>query len=270
MKKHSSALPALAHAMFSAMMPETDPALRTRFPAAILSSAGMLMADVGMQEARATARIPGLVLIASGIAMIGLLAMHPQGSAKDFAALLHEEAANRGADAVVHGGFIVVLTMQMVCYAIFSRRLAEATNASIAGLVFFCFGAALLSVSALIDGLALPAIAAKYATIPAKLETAQTLHVFGGTMIFFLMPLGIGLQSAGIVAWSIGLLQTTRRAAGVAGLLIGLFALVTTISALSGMNQMALMGGIVALALWAVIAGSTMRARRSSCDIPLR
>ena len=221
------------------------------------------MVDAVMQDARASARIPGLVLIASGIAMIALLAVHPHGNAKDFAALLREEAATRGTDAIVHGGFILVLAMQMACYAIFSLRLTEAMNASIAGLVFFCFGTALLSGSTLIDGLALPAIAARYAAIPAKLEMAQTLYVFGGTMISFLMPLGIGFQAAGIVAWSIGLLQTTRRPAGIAGVLIGPFALVATMAALLRMNQMALMVGIVALALWAVVAGATMRASKA-------
>ena len=195
--------------------------------------------------------------------MVVLLALHPEGDAKDFAGVLREEAAHRGIDAIVHGGFMLILAIQIACYAIFSARLTLAANAAIAGLVFFCFGAALQSGSVLIDGLVIPAIAAKYAALPAKLETARTLFVFGGTMISFLMPLGIGFQSAGIVAWSAGLLRTPRRSAGIAGLVIGLLILTATIAGLSTMNPIALMGGIAGLAVWAVVAGSAMFGRKA-------
>jgi hypothetical protein len=216
------------------------------------------MPDAAQRDGQASLRLPGWILIASGIAMIVLLAMHPEDRAKDFSGVLHEEAANRGIDAIVHGGFVLILAIQMACYAIFSLRLSRAVNASIAGLVLFCFGAALLSGSTLIDGLALPAIAAKYLAAPAKIESARTLFVFGGTMISILMPLGIGLQSAGIVAWGIALLRTGRRAVGLAGLVIGLAVPAAIIATISTMNPMVLMGGIAALALWGGIAGTTL------------
>ncbi|HEY1615003.1 MAG TPA: hypothetical protein VGF97_15060 [Rhizomicrobium sp.] len=216
------------------------------------------MPDAAQRDGQASLRLPGWILIASGIAMIVLLAMHPEDRAKDFTGVLHEEAANRGIDAIVHGGFVLILAIQMACYAIFSLRLSRAVNASIAGLVLFCFGAALLSGSTLIDGLALPAIAAKYLAAPAKIESARTLFVFGGTMISILMPLGIGLQSAGIVAWGIALLRTGRRAVGLAGLVIGLAVPAAIIATISTMNPMVLMGGIAALALWGGIAGTTL------------
>src|SRR5256885_15282332 len=105
------------------------------------------MADATAENAATlpSARVPGLALIASGVAMIVLLVMHPGGQAKDFAGVLQEEAAHRGADAIVHGGFIFILAIQTACYAIFSLRLTRTANAAIAGLVFFCFGAALQS-----------------------------------------------------------------------------------------------------------------------------
>ncbi|HEY3638343.1 MAG TPA: hypothetical protein VGK90_09335, partial [Rhizomicrobium sp.] len=214
--------------------------------------------DAILQDGRGSARAPGWVLVASAIAMIVLLALHPEGQAKDFAGVLRNEAADRRIDAIVHGGFVLILAIQMACYAIFSLRLAKAMNAAITGLVFFCFGAAMLSGSTLIDGLVLPSIAAKYAGVPAKIDSARTLYAFGGAMISILMPLGIGFQSAGITAWGWGLLRTKRRGAGIAGLSIGLLALVTTIAAAFTMNPMALMVGIAALALWAVVAGVTV------------
>jgi hypothetical protein len=215
-------------------------------------------ADAGTRNADDSVRIPGLVLIASAIAMVVLLALHPEGNAKDFAGMLQDEAANRSIDAFVHGGFIVVMAIQIACYAIFSSRLLRTANASIAGLVMFCFGATLLSGSTLIDGLALPAIAAKYVGIPTKIESARLLYVFGGTLISILMPLGIGFQSAGIVGWSADLLRTGRRIAGLAGLVLGLAILASTIAATFTKNPMALMAGIAGLAFWAAIAGITM------------
>ncbi|MBS0389185.1 MAG: hypothetical protein JSR15_11960, partial [Proteobacteria bacterium] len=200
--------------------------------------------DTTVQATQFSGRVPGWLLIVSGIAMIVLLAMHPNGNARDFAAVLQEEAANRGVDAIVHGGLIVVMAIQMACYAVFSLRYGPPANASIAGLVLFCLGATLLAGSALIDGLVLPAIAARYAAIPARLEAARTLYVFGATMISFLMPLGIGFQSLGILAWSWHGLRIKGRALRVVGLLIGLVALVAAATVLSGMNPMTLMLGI--------------------------
>jgi hypothetical protein len=150
------------------------------------------------------------------------------------------------------------MAIQIACYAIFSSRLLRTANAGIAGLVTFCFGAALLSGSTLIDGLALPAIAARYVGIPTKIESARLLYVFGGTLISILMPLGIGFQSAGILGWSAGLLRTGRRIAGLAGLVLGLAILASTIAATFTKNPMALMAGIAGLAVWAAIAGITM------------
>ena len=109
----------------------------------------------------------------------------------------------------------------------------------------------------------MPAIAARYAGDPAKIESARLLYVFGGTLISILMPLGIGFQSAGIVAWGTGLLQTGRGMTGLAGLVIGLCALAATIAATFARNPLAMMGAIAALALWAVIAGGTMLGSRT-------
>ena len=59
----------------------------------------------------APSRAIGLLLIASSVASLLLLANHPGGSAHSFADTLKQEAANRGIDALVHGGFIAVLAI---------------------------------------------------------------------------------------------------------------------------------------------------------------
>src|ERR1700759_3654844 len=95
-------------------------------------------------------RIVGAVLFATAIASIGLLLNHPGETATDFAGVLKEEAANQMKSAIVHGGFTVVLAIQLACYAIFSGRLGW-RNLAIAGLVFFAIGAGLQFASLTVD-----------------------------------------------------------------------------------------------------------------------
>jgi hypothetical protein len=195
----------------------------------------------------------GSLAIATGIAGFGLLAFHPGGAATDFAGVLREEAANRAGDALVHGGFIVVLALQSVCYALLSMRLGLTRGMVMAGLVFFAFGAVFLSASMLVDGLMTPAIAARYLVKPDKIEAARTLFVLMGTAISFLMPVGLAFQSAAVAAWGWALTTGGSRALGLAALAIGA-AMMAAITA-GFANPLALMAGIAGTAIWAILAG---------------
>ncbi|HEY2071360.1 MAG TPA: hypothetical protein VGG48_17515 [Rhizomicrobium sp.] len=214
------------------------------------------MTDQPAIAAASPARLTGLILAAAGAASFVLLANHPDGAAKDFAGVLAGEAANRTMDAIVHGGFIVLLGVQMVCYAAFSAR-----RAGFAGLVLFAMGTAFLCGSLVTDGLVIPAIAAKYLPMPAKLEYARSLFVLCGSFIAVLMPMGLAFQSAGVAAWGVGLLRTGSRVAGAAGLLIGGGLLAALV--LQPMNPFAAMAGIVGLAVWAIVAGVAMLSGRA-------
>src|ERR1700761_1501679 len=146
----------------------------------------------------------GALSIAAGIASIGLLAFHPGGGAHDFLGVLKDEAAHRAANALVHGGFVAVLALQAVCYVALTLRLgrqsAVAGMSAVAGLVFFAFGAALLAASVILDGLAIPALAAKYLAAPNKIEFAKSLFALIGTLIGIVMPMGLAFQSAAMAA----------------------------------------------------------------------
>lgn len=203
-------------------------------------------------------RAVGVLAIATGIAGFGLLAIHPGGEAKTFADVLQNEAANRAMDAVVHGGFIIVLALQLVSYAVFSRRLGLSRVATVAGIVLFAVGAAFLAGSMLMDGLVLPAVAAKYAGHSDKIEQARTIYVLGGTMISFLMPIGLTFQSAAIAAWGAALIGAKQRVAGMGGLILGAIMLAIMVLGLATMNAMALMAGISGTGLWALVAGGLM------------
>jgi hypothetical protein len=199
--------------------------------------------------------IVGTVLIATALASAGLLLSHPGGNAHDFAGVLRDEAANRLTDAIVHGGFVVVLAVQLVCYAVLALRLNR--TAALAGFIFFAIGAAFLSASMVTDGLVIPAIAAKYLPTPAKYDAARSLFVLCGIFIGFLMPAGIAFQSAAVAAWGWAMHRSgAATVTGAFGVLMG-GALLGGLVATAG-NPMVLMGGIGAMALWALIAGVLM------------
>ena len=203
----------------------------------------------------------GVLAIATGIAGIALLTFHPGGAATDFAGVLKEEAANRAADALVHGGFIVVLALQAVCYAMLSARLGLTRAVVMAALVFFAFGAAFLSGSMLVDGLMTPAIAARYVSKPDKIETARALFVLMGTAISFLMPVGLAFQSAAVAAWGWALTASGSRGLGLAALATGTIMIAAMGAGLATMNPIALMIGIAGSAMWAMLAGIALLRR---------
>jgi hypothetical protein len=196
--------------------------------------------------------------IALGVASLALLAAHPGGDAKTFADVLKDEASHQVANAVVHGGFIVVLALQMVCYAVFSARLGLTRTASVAGLVLFGFGAAFMCASLLVDGLVIPAVAARYLAKPDKIESARVLFVLMGTMVSFLLPIGLAFQSAAMAAWGWALTASGRRAAGLFGLALGSVLLAAVAASFATGNPMALMAALAGTAVWALVAGVTM------------
>ena len=203
-------------------------------------------------------RVVGAVLLATAIATVALLLNHPGESATDFAGVLKEEAANQLANAAVHGGFTIVLAIQLACYAIFSGRLGWQRGPAITGLVFFLIGAALMTASLIVDGLVIPQLAARYvAAPPDRLPNARSLFLLCSVAIQFLMPMGLFWQGAGITAWGAAAMRSTRIG-GMAGVLIGLAVIAATVGAAVSGQQMLLMLAIMGLAVWAAVAGALM------------
>ena len=189
-----------------------------------------------------------------GIASLVLLANHPAGAARDFAGVLREEAGNQLMDGIVHGGFIFVLAALIVCFLLLARRLGPGRAPVVVTLVAFCVGSAALMASMLVDGLVVPAVAARYVDIdaPEKLAAAKGLFVFAGALISFLMPLGIAFQSIAMAALG-GLLiagPPRRRAAGIAGVGLGVLILALLVAAPAHLAAHVLLASIVLIAVW--------------------
>jgi hypothetical protein len=198
-------------------------------------------------------RTAGILLLLTGIASVALLAAHPGETATNFAAVLKEEAANRNVAGVVHGGYIAVLVLQIVSYAKLSGRLDLRRLMPLAGIVFFAAGTAFLSASLLLDGLVVPALAARYAEVPAKIESARALFVFCETAIGFLMPIGLAFQGAAIAGWGAALWRVARIP-GTVGTLFGLGMLGVLAANVVRPNPMFLIGSLVVPILWSFVA----------------
>jgi hypothetical protein len=198
--------------------------------------------------------IAGIVLGLTGLAQIVLLTLHPAPDAHGFAGMLRSEAAARAINAVVHGGFIVVLAIQLVCYALLSARLGKSRAATLAGLVFFVMGSAFLVASLAIDGLIFPALAQRF--VPKSIDEQNTLRgvfAFTAATIGILLPMGLSFQGAGLLAWSVRLFAGSRLA-GSAAIIAAAAVIAAGILALS--NPFFVFAGIVVAALWATLAAT--------------
>ena len=210
-----------------------------------------------MENSADRSRGVGILLVATAIASVALLLNHPGDHATDFAGVLKEEAANQMINGVVHGGFIVVLAVQLACYAIFTGRIG-ARPLAIAGMTFFALGAALQIGSLVVDGLMLPQIAARYlAAPPDRLPFARSLFSLCGTAVMILMPMGLLFQGVGVASWG-GALMRVARSAGMLTFLLGAVVMAAVVGAASTGAMMLLMIAIALLALWALIAGVTL------------
>jgi hypothetical protein len=216
------------------------------------------MTEVQSQPTPAT-RTAGALAIVTGIAALALLAAHPEGGGNTFAEYMKSEAATRVMSGIVHGGFIFVLSLQIVAYAMLSGRLGLSRISTMAGLVFFACGAAFMSGNLLMDGLTSPGVAVRYLPVPDKVDYARSLFVLIANMTRFMMPIGLAFQSAAIAAWGWALTAAGRRALGLFAILMGTATVVAIgANAILLFNPFVLMGAIVATAVWAIAVGIAM------------
>jgi hypothetical protein len=200
----------------------------------------------------AARRLAGALALCA-LATLVLLANHPAGAAHDFAGMLREEAGNRLIDGVVHGGFILVLAALIACMLLLAQRLGPGRTPVVIAVVTFGIGSAALIGSMLLDGLVIPAVAARYLDVdaPEKVAAVKAVFVFAGTLISLLMPLGLAFQS--VAALSLGGLLAAgpsgRRATGLFGVGAGILILVA-IAGTAGTVAHVLLGGIALLSLW--------------------
>jgi hypothetical protein len=209
---------------------------------------------------------------ACALATLTLLASHPNSGAHNFAEFIQYESQHQLVDALVHGGFIVTLGALMVCFVLLCRLLGGARPAAVSGLVAFCIGCGALMASMLLDGFVTPAIAARFMDTgnADNLVAARTLLVFCGTVIRFLMPMGMLFQAAAMLAWSSIIMSGggIRRSVGVFGLAAALVLMVGLFVAPARIVEHVLLGGIVLQTAWYVALAALLAHRDSFPSLP--
>jgi hypothetical protein len=202
-------------------------------------------------------RLAGYVLSACAMAALLLLAAHPGGAAHDLQGLVKMEAAQQTPNALVHGGFILLLPLIVACQAQLARELGLDRFAALAGLTLFCAGSAFLAASLLVDGLLVPQMAARLVAGPPQgIEAARPTFLFAGTAVRVLMPLGLGIQALGAAGLALAALHL-KRAIAATGLLASLVALAGV--SILPQQPMMLMSAIALIAVvWNAVGGKLL------------
>jgi hypothetical protein len=203
------------------------------------------------------------------LASLTLLVKHPGGNPGSFADLIKNEAAHQVIDGVVHGGFVITLLALIICFVLLSRLLGLATSSVVIGLVCFCAGCAALIASMMLDGFATPAIAVRFAGVD-DLQPAKTLFILVGTLIRFLMPMGLLFQFVAMLSWSWAIVKRPglSRAVGLLGSVVAIILIVAIFAIPTAMAAHIILGGIVLQSIW-YLALAALLFNRASWPISL-
>ena len=212
----------------------------------------------------------GAAFLVCALASLTLLANHPGGNPGSFADLIKDEAAHQVIDGVVHGGFVITLVALIICFVLLSRLLGSAKSSVVIGLVCFCAGCTALIASMVLDGFATPAIAVRFAGLD-DLQPAKTLFILLGTLIRFLMPIGLLFQFVAMLSWSwaIGKRPGLSRGVGLLGSVVAIILIVAIFAIPTAMAAHVILGGIVLQSIW-YLAIAALLLNRASWPLSLR
>ena len=198
------------------------------------------------------------------LASLTLLANHPGGNPGSFADLIKDEAAHQVIDGVVHGGFVITLVALIICFVLLSRLLGSAKSSVVIGLVYFCAGCTALIASMVLDGFATPAIAVRFAGLD-DLQPAKTLFILLGTLIRFLMPIGLLFQFVAMLSWSWAIVKRPGlgRAVGLLGSVVAIILIVAIFAIPTAMAAHVILGGIVLQSIWYLAIAALLLNRAS-------
>jgi hypothetical protein len=207
-------------------------------------------------------RAAGIGLVLAAVATCGLLINHPAVTAHTFAEVLKSEAANQVMDGVVHGGFIVVMSIQLVCLSVLSLRIGLLRPPVLSALLFAVLGIGFLGLSMLVDGFVTPAVASRYLEATDKVDFAKSLFVLIGGLLGVLMPLGLLFQSVSVLLWSCALLRSNGigRAIAIGGMTVVLLIVVGAVW--TAFTPHVLIAALIGLGLWYAAVGIGLTSRR--------
>ena len=227
----------------------------------------MTVTDLGSRARRNLSA----AFVACALATLTLLANHPGSGAHTFAELLKAEASSQRIDAIVHGGFIAILSALTVCFVFLARHLGQEKVPVVIGLVALCIGTGTMIASMVVDGLVIPEIATRFAgsVAPDQIASARTIFVLCGALIRFLMPMALAFQAVAMLGFSSAwLVQPRKRVPGIYGLLVGTLLIVALLIVPAPLLDHLLMLSIVLQAIWYLAIAVALRAKSAEGRAP--
>jgi hypothetical protein len=220
-----------------------------------------------------TRRWLAAALALCSLVTLTLLVNHPAAGGHTLVDIIKAEASNRFVDGLVHGGFIATLSVLIVCFVFLSRSAGMGKVTVVIGLVTFSIGSGVLIASMILDGFVIPALALRFMAVGVgdHLLEANALFIFCGTLIRFLMPMGLCFQSAAMMSWSLQILERRgwRLAMGVFGMAAGTLVIGAICLAPPRLGDHVLLGAIALIAIWYLtLAGGLSICRGPAASSP--
>jgi hypothetical protein len=211
------------------------------------------------------ARIAGVLLMVTTLLSLVVMAHHPHVNTATLAEAVQQLAALEGASEWVHGILIALLLLIYWCLTEYSLRRGVEKPLVRAGLVFYGAGVVAMLGAAAIDGFVIGHIPGLVAN-PNDMDMRITAQLLNLSSLFnrTLADIGVVAMSAGILAWSVGLLHSAGwpRAVGVIGVLAGMAPALGLILGAFHLNVYGMMGVLLVQAVWNIALGALLVAKR--------
>jgi hypothetical protein len=205
------------------------------------------------------ARIAGILLVATTLLSILMMAHHPTASTHDPASLAADIAGSATLSRVVHGVLIAVIGVELYAFAVFSGRITPGRSAARAGFVAYAIGAGAMMGAALISGFIVSSLGVYYAGTadPAPFVDFARLSMTGNQA---LANMGVAAMSVAIVLWAVALLHDRTRARWLAiiGFAAGLAPAIALFAGAIRLDVHGMLLVVVAQAIWNLAAGTEL------------
>ena len=182
-------------------------------------------------------RIAGVVLMATGIASIGLMMVHPRGDASDVLI------------TGVHGSLIIVFLVQAASLV---SLLGGHTFSKLQASVFYGAGVLAGIGAGILNGLIYPAIR----SYPDG-EIGQSIFKLVWSTNQVLAEIGVIAAGIGFALWSVGLWKAGERLIASLGWIAGLLPAALLLSGVMGMDLHGAMAAYALQAAWVIAVGFT-------------
>lgn len=212
------------------------------------------------------APIAGVLLMLATLLSVVAMAHHPHVTAPDITQAIQQLKDMAELAAWVHGSLIGLMLLSFWCLTEYSLRRGVEKPLVRAGLVFYGAGVVAMIGAATVSGW----LTGRVATLvpnpgDTDLHVMAMLINFSGAMNRTLADLGAVAMSAGILAWSLGLLRDRgwTRAVGALGVPVGLAPAVLLISGGMHLDVGGMTAVVVIQGIWNMALGVLLVARRA-------